>query len=77
MSYISCAMNEHRRLLTLRMLAQRFRSYGLTIAWLKAEAEAGRIPCFRAGRRLLFDAAAVEQALIERARHGNGGHDAR
>ena len=43
-------------LLTLRMLAQRFKRYGLTIAWFRAEAEAERIPSFRAGRRLLFDA---------------------
>lgn len=28
---------------------------------------AGRIPCLRAGRRLLFDADAVERALIQRA----------
>lgn len=62
---------------TLGMLAQRFKRYGLTVTWLKAEAEAGRIPCFRAGRRLLFDADAVERALLERAQQGNGGHDAR
>ena len=52
---------------TLRMLARRFRRYGLTMVWLEAEAKAGRIPCFRAGRRLLFDSTAVEQALLERA----------
>lgn len=60
---------------TLRMLAQRFKRYGLTVAWLKAEAEAGRIPCFKAGRRLLFDPEAVEQALVERARRTGVSND--
>ena len=40
---------------------------GLSIAWLKAEASAGRLPCLRAGRRLLFDRAAVERAIALRA----------
>lgn len=61
-------MIEERQLHTLRMLATRFKHYGLSVSWLKAEAEAGRIPCFRAGKRLLFDPVAVEQALIKRAR---------
>lgn len=55
------------RLHTLRTLAQRFKRYGLSAAWLKAEAEAGRIPCLKAGRRMLFDADAVEAALVQRA----------
>lgn len=55
------------RLYTLRMLAQRFKRYGLSAAWLKAEAEAGRIPYLKAGRRMLFDAEAVEAVLIRRA----------
>ena len=55
------------RLHTLRMLARRLRPYGLSMAWLRAEAEAGRIPSLRAGRRLMFNVAAVEQALLERA----------
>jgi len=50
------------------MLAERFKRFGLSLAWLKAEAEAGRIPCFKAGRKLLFDPEAVEQCLLERAR---------
>lgn len=61
------------RLQTLRMLAQRFKRYRLSAAWLKAEAEAGRIPSLKAGRRLLFDAEAVEAALIRRASE-EGGH---
>ena len=57
---------------TLRMLARRYTRHGLTTSWLKAEAEAGRIPCLRAGRRLLFDPLAVDQALLARARDETG-----
>ena len=53
---------------TLHMLAKRFRRHGLTLAWLKAEAQAGRLPCLRVGRRLLFDPEAVEHVLLQRAR---------
>ena len=61
---------------TLRMLTHRFKRYGLTLSWLKSEAEAGRIPCFKAGRRLLFDPDAVERALMARARQeGAADHD--
>jgi len=35
--------------------------------WLRAEALAGRIPCLKIGRKLLFNPSAVEQALAERA----------
>lgn len=67
------------RLHTLRMLARRFKRYGLSAAWLRAEAEAGRIPCLRAGRRMLFDADAVEAVLIQRAAQeaAKGSADAR
>jgi len=66
-------MNDHH-LCTLRDLAHRFRRYGLSMAWLRREARAGRIPSFRAGRRLLFDPDAVEASLIERAREGEVAH---
>ena len=56
------------------MLARRFKPYGLSKAWLQAEAEAGRIPCFKVGRRQLFDADAVESALIERASRKGADH---
>ena len=39
----------------------------LPVSWLKAEADAGRLPCVRAGRRLLFNVAAVAALLAERA----------
>jgi len=41
---------------------------GLPAAWLRAEAVAGRVPCLRAGRRLLVNPPAVERALLDRAR---------
>jgi hypothetical protein len=36
------------------------------IKWLRDEADAGRIPCLRAGKAILCDFAAVEAALLER-----------
>ena len=36
--------------------------------WLRAEAEAGRVPHLRAGKSFLFDVALVERLLLERAR---------
>jgi excisionase family DNA binding protein len=50
--------------ITVHALARRL---GLPVAWLRAEARAGRLPSLRTGRRLMFDAVAVEQALAERA----------
>lgn len=40
---------------------------GVAPAWLRQEAEEGRIPCLVAGHVLLFDVVAVESALSERA----------
>jgi hypothetical protein len=40
----------------------------VTAAWLKAEVEAGRIPCLRAGKRLLFHEPTVARILAARAR---------
>jgi hypothetical protein len=37
-------------------------------AWLRAEAEAGRIPHLKAGKTMLFDPETVEHLLLERAR---------
>jgi hypothetical protein len=55
------------KLLTLYELAERT---GLPAAWLKREADAGRLPCIRAGRLRMFDLAAVLKALADRQ---NGG----
>ena len=43
------------------------------VRWLRAEAEEGRIPHLKAGDQYLFDAKAVEDALIDRAREREGG----
>jgi hypothetical protein len=37
------------------------------VCWLRAEAEAGRVPCLRSGKVLLFNPPAVEKALAARA----------
>jgi hypothetical protein len=37
-------------------------------AWLRAEADAGRLPHLRAGSAYLFDVDTVERLLLERAR---------
>jgi hypothetical protein len=42
--------------------------------WLRAEAEAGRIPHLRADTALLFDLETVEKVLLERARTGGAVH---
>jgi hypothetical protein len=51
------------KLLNLNELADRT---GLPAAWLRREADAGRLPCIHAGRRRMFDLAAVLKALAER-----------
>lgn len=38
------------------------------VRWLRAEAEAGRVPCLKADTALLFDPDTVERVLLERAR---------
>ena len=55
------AMSE---LLSLPRLARRL---GITRKWLKAEADAGRLPCLNAGGRYVFDLEAVQEALAKRA----------
>lgn len=47
------------------------RKLGVSARWLKAEAEAGRIPHLRAERRYLFDLAMAAEALAERIRANN------
>ena len=43
------------------------------VAWLRAEAEAGRVPHLRAGTQLLFDPETVERVLLERAQQTQEG----
>ena len=64
-------MND-RTFIPLHILSQRL---GLPAAWLKAEAEAGRIPSLRTARRLMFNAEEVEQALKDRAPRDSEGGD--
>jgi len=40
---------------------------GVPRTWLRREADAGRIPCLRIGRRRLFDVESVREALRNRA----------
>jgi hypothetical protein len=49
-------------------LGQMARCLGVPAAWLRAEAEAGRVPHLKAGKALLFDSETVERLLLERAR---------
>jgi excisionase family DNA binding protein len=60
-------MSHPTSLLTLLELARRLR---LPRLWLRDEALAGRIPYLRVGRRLRFDAQAVEETLRRRAAAG-------
>jgi hypothetical protein len=55
---------EDRTFVGLNVAATRL---GVPIAWLKAEAAAGRVPVLRAGAKFLFNVEAVRAALIERA----------
>lgn len=55
----------HHRLLPLSLMAKRVR---VPVSWLRAEAEAGRVPALAAGKTFLFDAEAVEECLLARAR---------
>lgn len=56
--------NQPQSILSLPRMARRL---GVTIAWLRAEADAGRVPCLVADRRYLFSPDAVQRVLAERA----------
>ncbi len=45
---------------------------GVPRSWLRDEAEAGRVPCLKAGKRILFDVQLTEQLLLDRARKIKG-----
>lgn len=51
-------------LLSLPRMARRL---GVTSTWLKTQADAGKVPCLRAGKRYLFNALAVQDALAVEA----------
>jgi excisionase family DNA binding protein len=56
-------METTRPFSTVSEVASRLR---LPAAWLRREAISGRLPCIRAGRRLLLDIEAVRAALAAR-----------
>lgn len=51
-------------LLTLGRMAARL---GVTQQWLRDQAESGKVPCLRAGKRVLFSPAAVQEELAAQA----------
>ena len=51
-------------LLTLLQMALELR---VSVEWLRKESAGGRIPCLRAGDRLLFNRRAVTRAVLRRA----------
>ena len=57
-------MDYEHTLLPLGPMARQLR---VTARWLRAEAEAGRVPCLKAEKRYLFAPAIVERVLAERA----------
>jgi len=58
-------------LIPVNRMARRLR---VPLRWLRAECEAGRIPCVRAERAILVHPPAVEKVLLERA-NGEGQRD--
>lgn len=49
-------------------LAEMARLLGVSVTWLRAEAERGALPHVKTDRGMLFDRATVERMLIERAK---------
>jgi hypothetical protein len=52
---------------TLANIHDLARRFAIPAGWFREEAEAGRLPCLKAGGCYLFNVRAVEQALAERA----------
>ena len=57
-------MNTESPLVTDSQMARILR---VNVRWLRAEADAGRIPCLKAELRYLFNRQAVEKCLAARA----------
>ena len=55
-------------------IGQTARLLRVPVRWLRIEAEAGRVPCLKAGKAFLFEPEAVEAVLLERARNSRGGN---
>jgi hypothetical protein len=54
-------------------IGQLSRKLGISIVWLKAQADKGVLPCINAGGKLLFNFQAVNSKLAELA--AKGGHN--
>lgn len=67
------ACMDTKTFMPLHMLSRRL---GLPAAWIKAEAEAGRLPHLRAGRQMMFNPEAVERVLFERTQQEQEGKNA-
>ncbi len=63
--------SEKNNLANLTELANRLR---LPAQWLQNEADEGRIPCLRIGRKYRFNVDAVKAALAERAAGEEAAH---
>lgn len=59
-------------LLSLSRMARRI---GVTQKWLRDQADAGEVPCLKAGKRYLFNPVAVQDALAARAARTRQGDD--
>ena len=71
--FVLVAFRQNQDMLTLPKLlnvGQMARRVRVPVAWLRAEAEANRVPHLKAGKVFLFDPETVEQVLLERARKG-------
>jgi hypothetical protein len=62
-------MNE---LLSLSRMA---RWLGVTQLWLRDQADAGKVPCLKAGKRHLFNPVAVQETLAAKAARSQQGGD--
>ena len=65
-------MKNQKQLIKTGVMARRL---GVTVAWLREEAAAGKIPSLKAGNVFLFNPEAVEKVLVQRATQG-GDHAA-
>lgn len=59
----------------LLVLPRAARRLGVPVKWLREQAEAGKVPCLRAGARYLFDLDAVRQDLAKQAAESRRGVD--
>jgi len=51
----------------LLLLPRMARRLGVTCEWLRERADAGEVPCLKAGARYLFNPSAVEATLAAKA----------